>query len=179
MSAIEKRDGYKLLPNSDDHNCFGCSPGNSPGLKMEFYINQERDTAVSWLSVPDHLCGWAHMVHGGIVSTILDEAMGWAALAILKKLVLSKSISVDFLKPILTGQEIRVEGSVLELESERKGVMQACIYNDAEEVCAKSSSVVSLFTLEAIKEMGVLDTKIISALEQVVNTDERTPESDT
>ena len=86
MSDIRKRSGYAPLPTSEDHNCFGCSPRNEAGLKMVFHINQEGDTAVSWLSVPDHLCGWANMVHGGIISTILDEAMGWAALVILKKL---------------------------------------------------------------------------------------------
>ena len=78
---------------------------------------------VSWLSVPDHLCGWANVVHGGIISTILDEAMGWAALVILKKLVLTKSISVDYLKPIFIGQKMKVEGSALEIQDERKGVM--------------------------------------------------------
>ena len=169
MTNIEEKDGYMLLPNSEDHNCFGCSPGNSTGLQMKFYINEKRDMAVSWLSVPEHLCGWANVVHGGIISTILDEAMGWAALAILKKLVLSRSISVDYMKPVFIGQEIRAEGSVREVESERKGVMQACIYDESDEILAKSSSAVSLFTLESIKEMGVLDEKLLAGLEQLMN----------
>ncbi len=169
MSATENRDGYILLPNSEDHNCFGCSPANSTGLQMKFYLNEKRDAAVSWLSVPEHLCGWANVVHGGIISTVLDEAMGWAALAILKKLVLSKSMSVDYLKPIFIGQQIRAEGSVQEVKTERKGVMQACIYDEGGEALAKSTSAVSLFTIESIKEMGVLDEKLLAGLEQMMN----------
>jgi uncharacterized protein (TIGR00369 family) len=165
---FEDRDGYILLPNSEDHNCFGCSPKNSSGLQMKFYTNERKDLAVSWLSVPGHLCGWTKVVHGGIISTILDEAMGWAALVILKKLVLTKSISVDYLKPIFIGQKIRVEGSVLDVQNERKGVMQACIFDESNEILAKSSSAVSLFTLDSIREMGVLDEKMLGTLEQIV-----------
>lgn len=166
---FEDRDGYILLPNGEDHNCFGCSPKNSSGLQMKFHINEKRDLVVSWLSVPDHLCGWSNVVHGGIISTILDEAMGWAALAILKKLVLTKSISVDYLKPIFIGQKMRVEGSALDVENERKGVMQACIYDESDEILARSSSAVSLFTLDSIREMGVLDEKMLGTLEQIIS----------
>ena len=81
MSANENRDDYMLLPAGESHNCFGC-PKNEAGLQMEFYLNEKLDTVVSWLSVPDHLCGWGNIVHGGIISTLLDEAMGWAGLVL-------------------------------------------------------------------------------------------------
>ncbi len=75
-------DSLLHLPNDDNHNCFGCSPNNKSGLKMEFYTNKEKDSVFSWLSIPGHVCGWGNIVHGGIVSTILDEAMGWASVVI-------------------------------------------------------------------------------------------------
>jgi len=62
---------------------------------MKFYSTEKKELVVSWLKVPDHLCGWSNLVHGGIISTMLDEAMGWAGLVILKKLVVSKSITVS------------------------------------------------------------------------------------
>ena len=170
MSEIKNKDDYILLPNSESHNCFGCSPKNSSGLKMEFYANPTRDSVVSWLSVPGHLCGWANFVHGGIVSTILDEAMGWASLVLLPKLVLSKSISVEFLKPVFIDVRIRAEGSVFEVRNERDGTMQGYIYDDSDDVCAKATSVVSLFTLETIRKMGAMDEEILSGIEQVMNT---------
>ena len=61
---------YIQLPNRRDHNCFGCSPVNASGLQMTFYANE---TAVfSKVTVPEHLCGWNNLVHGGVLSTILD-----------------------------------------------------------------------------------------------------------
>ena len=168
MSKIKSRDDYIPLSNSDRHNCFGCSQRNSSGLKMKFYTNKEVDLVVSWLSLPDQFCGWGNIAHGGIISTMLDEAMGWGALVILRKLVLSKTISVDFISPVLTGTEIRVEGSVQKINSEREAILQGCIYSN-DNICARSMSVASLFTLEYIRKMGVLDEEMLGDLERLIN----------
>jgi acyl-coenzyme A thioesterase PaaI-like protein len=80
----ENRNGYILLPTRENQNCFGCSLKNKAGLQMKFYTTEKLDSVISWLKVPDHLCGWSNLVHGGIISTMLDEAMGWVALIILK-----------------------------------------------------------------------------------------------
>jgi uncharacterized protein (TIGR00369 family) len=136
---------------------------------MKFYSTERRDSVVSWLTVPDHLCGWSNLVHGGIISTILDEAMGWAAVLILKKLVVSKSITVDFIKPVLIGKEIRVEGNVSKINSEREAVLQGCIYDANSEICARSSSLFSLFSSQSIRKMGFMDQKMLSDMEQVMN----------
>jgi acyl-coenzyme A thioesterase PaaI-like protein len=90
----ENRDEYILLSTGESH-CFGCGLKNDSGIHMKFYSTEKKELVVSWLKVPDHLCGWSNLVHGGIISTMLDEAMGWAGLVILKKLVVSKSITVS------------------------------------------------------------------------------------
>ena len=100
---------------------------------------------------------------------MLDEAMGWAALIILKKLVVSKSITVDFIKPVLIDKEIRVKGMVKETNSEREAILQGCIYNDNNEICAQSSSLVSLFSLETLRKMNVMDEGMFRDLENYMN----------
>ena len=165
----ENRDDYILLPSMKNQNCFGCSLKNNSGLQMKFYTTDSRDSVVSWLTVPDHLCGWSNLAHGGIISTMLDEAMGWAALIILKKMVVSKSITVDFIKPVLIDKEISVKGMVNKINSEREAILQGYIYNDENEICAQSSSLVSLFSLETIKKMGFMDENMIRAVEKYMN----------
>jgi hypothetical protein len=92
---------------------------------------------------------------------------------ILKKLVVSKSITVDFIKPVLIGKEIRVEGNVSKINSEREAVLQGCIYYDNSydnsAICARSSSLVSLFSSESISKMGFIDQKMLSDMELVMN----------
>ncbi len=168
MSEFECKEDCRLLPSGESHDCFGCSPKNQAGLHMKFHLNQKQDTVISWLSVPDHLCGWGNIVHGGIISTMLDEAMGWAALVLLRKLVLSKSITVDFFRPVFIGKEIRVEGKVLEVVDDREAVMQSSVY-DGDELCARSSSVYSLFTIEYIRELGVIEENMLNELEMLLS----------
>jgi len=165
----ENRDNYILLPSGENHKCFGCSPQNISGLQMKFYATEKLDSVISWLKVPDHLCGWSNLVHGGIISTMLDEAMGWAALIILKRMVVSKSITVDFIKPVLIGKEIRVKGMVNKINSEREAILQGYIYNDESEICAQSSSLVSLFSLETLKKMNIMDEGMFRDIEKYMN----------
>jgi uncharacterized protein (TIGR00369 family) len=165
----ENRDGFILVPAGKNINCFGCSLKNKAGLQMKFYTPEKLDSVISWLKVPDHLCGWSNLVHGGIISTMLDEAMGWAALIILKKMVVSKSITVDFLKPVLIDKEIKVKGMVNKINSEREAILQGYIYNDENEICARSSSLASLFSLETLRKMNVMDEGMFRELENYMS----------
>jgi uncharacterized protein (TIGR00369 family) len=166
----ENRAGYILLPTGENQNCFGCSLKNKAGLQMKFYTAEKPDSVMSWLKVPDHLCGgWSNIVHGGIIATMLDEAMGWASLIILKKMVVSKSITVDFIKPVLIGREISVKGTVNKINSEREAILQGYIYNDENEICAQSSSLVSLFSLETLRKMNVVDEEMFRDIEKYIN----------
>jgi hypothetical protein len=169
MIQTDTRDGYRALPRNTEPNCFGCSLQNPFGLKMDFYTNRDVDTVYSWFSVPTHYCGWGTIVHGGIISTMLDEAMGWGALVILGKLVLTKTISVEFKNPVLADTEIRVEASVKETSGERKGVMQGFIYGNDDTLCARATSEASLFAMDYVKKMGALDGKMLAMLEGLVN----------
>ena len=164
------KDNLFLLPNDDNHNCFGCSPHNTSGLKMEFYTNEKQDSVYSWLTIPDHVCGWGNLAHGGIVTTILDEAMGWASVIVLKKLILTKAMSVDFFKPIFVKQEICVVGNILNVVNDREVEVQAAIYDGNKKLSAKSSSSVSLFKIAEIKKMGIFEDRLLSGIESIMNT---------
>jgi len=136
---------------------------------MEFYTNEGRDSVVCWYSVPDRFCGWGDVVHGGVVSTILDEAMGWACIVLVRKLLLTKSMEVDFLRPVRSGKPIRVEGSVCEIVNDREAVMHGCIYDDHDETCARAYSIVSLFTLDVARMSGTIDEELLRSFERAMN----------
>ena len=61
--------------NMEGYNCFGCSPDNEAGVRMEFY--EDGDEVVSiWKPRPEYQ-GWLNTLHGGIQSVLLDEICGW------------------------------------------------------------------------------------------------------
>jgi len=171
MNAIDYKKNLKQIPNRDDHNCFACSPGNSSGLKMEFHTDEKK--VYSWVTVPEHLCGWENIAHGGIISTILDEIMSWSAIYLTKRIIMTKTMSVDFLKPVIIGNELRTEGELCERLNEREAVMKGSIYNSRGEMVARSKGTFALFTPDAIRKMGIMDEKAIDTLEYMMQTEDR------
>ncbi len=57
--------------------CFGCGPNNPIGLKLKFQWDGK--AATTEFTPGEAYQGWAGIVHGGILSVILDEAMAYAA----------------------------------------------------------------------------------------------------
>ncbi len=59
----------------EGYNCFGCCPDNPIGLHMEFY--EDGDYIVSTWHPEHNYQGWVDTMHGGILSTLIDEVCGW------------------------------------------------------------------------------------------------------
>ena len=142
------------LPNSDTHRCFGCSPYNSFGLQMKFFSGGR--TVFSSVTVPQHMGGWHSVVHGGIVSTILDETMGWCGICLLKKITLTKTMTVDFIKAVQVGDPLTVEGEVVGTTSDREAEMQSRLFNSKKELCAKARGIFALLSPKVAKRLGIM-----------------------
>lgn len=69
--AAGDRSGFPAL--GDDRHCFGCGEKNPIGLKLTF---TRTDEGVETLFTPgkDHQ-GYQDLLHGGLMSLVLDEAM--------------------------------------------------------------------------------------------------------
>lgn len=58
--------------------CFVCGRENPVGLHLTFYEDPEAGQVVAPLNIPERYQGYPGIVHGGILSTILDETTGRA-----------------------------------------------------------------------------------------------------
>lgn len=148
------KDCYNL-PNSSDHYCFGCSPVNPTGLQMKFSAND--DKVFSKITIPDHLCGWSNIAHGGVLTTILDEIMSWAALHFLKRITMTKSMNIEFIKPVYIRNPLRAEGKVLAQTGKHDALMEGILYNENGATCAKSTANFAIFSPKVAKRFGIAD----------------------
>ncbi len=97
---------------SDDQNCFVCGKKNAAGLQLEFSENRQNGESEASVVFPARLQGWQNTVHGGLLATVLDEALVKAAGAAGYKCVTAE-ITVRYKMPAMTGVPYRASGKVL------------------------------------------------------------------
>ncbi len=94
-------------------NCFVCGRANAVGLRAEFEIDaRRRSIRGRFTPRPEHE-GWQGIVHGGIIASLLDEAMVKLA-AHLGIAAVSAEMTVKFKAPATPGADLVVRGRIVE-----------------------------------------------------------------
>jgi uncharacterized protein (TIGR00369 family) len=97
-------------PLEDDQYCFVCGDNNPAGLHLRFFIHEGK-VFTEFIPKKIHQ-GYKDIIHGGLISTILDEAMVKAAL--MQGLpVVTAEMTVRFRNPLLVGEKAIVEATML------------------------------------------------------------------
>jgi uncharacterized protein (TIGR00369 family) len=91
------------------HRCFACGDHNAQGIRMAIHVEPDR----SWcdLALEPAFQGWEGIAHGGILATLLDEAMAWAV-ASRETFAVTARMTIDYRRPVQVGAMLRVEGRV-------------------------------------------------------------------
>jgi uncharacterized protein (TIGR00369 family) len=98
------------LPHT--HECFVCGESNSTGLKVRF--SWQGDCAVTRVTLGNEWCGYRGIVHGGVLSALLDETMGWAPSYLKRRMAVTAEMTIRFVKPVPTGVPLVVTGRFTE-----------------------------------------------------------------
>ena len=123
----------------------------------------------SEVTVPEHLCGWNNLIHGGVLSTILDEIMSWAAIYLLKRITLTKSMAIDFLKPVYIDHTLKAEGKVLELKGKHEAVMEGILLNSDGTICTRATANFAIFSPAVAKRLGISNEEHLNWFERIYN----------
>ena len=138
---------------------------------MKFWWDEQ--TIRSVLTVPAHLCGWNKLIHGGVASTILDEVMSWAAIYETKKMVMTKTMTIDFIKPIQIGDVVTAEGRVAKLSGRHELIAEGCILNSEKQICVKSTGYFATFTQKVAKRLGIIHQNTPNPFDTLESSKER------
>ena len=95
-------------------NCFVCGMNNPNGLRLSFEIDEERQTLKSTFIASPTFQGWDGIVHGGIVSTLLDEAMAKLIYELGYQAV-TASLEIRFKKPVPIFEPLSIYGEITEV----------------------------------------------------------------
>lgn len=98
----------------DDNFCFVCGTDNPHGLKLSFTCDNDKGEIISKVTFSRRFQGWKNVLHGGIISTVLDEIMVKAAEHKGLKCVTAE-LKVKFKKPALINTEYVIKGKIKEI----------------------------------------------------------------
>ena len=136
-------------PRHYDQICFACGDRNEHGLHMRF----ERDPDGPEGSI---ICrytprpadqGFPGVLHGGILSTLMDEAMAWAMWAKSRALGVTAKMETRYRQRVGADAELTVHAVVTE-ERGRRIQVEAAIAGPDGSVLVESSALVLRLTAE-------------------------------
>ena len=116
-STTEGRWSTTTLAPNPQNRCFGCGGANNDGMKLTFVQDNEKRRIIGRFILGERYQGGGGMAHGGIIATLLDEAMGKVC-RFREARAVTAELSVQYLKPVNVRDEIIVEGWE---EGEQKG----------------------------------------------------------
>jgi uncharacterized protein (TIGR00369 family) len=108
-------DTIRLEPKPTN-KCFGCGGANDGGMKLAFEQDNANRKIVGRFVLGERYQGGGGVAHGGIIATLLDEAMGKVC-RFREVRAVTAELTVEYLKPVNVEHEIVVEA----FEQEQKG----------------------------------------------------------
>src|SRR6516162_10416529 len=108
--------GHEVQKKTYGNHCFGCGPENDAGLQLKFKLDEQTQRFVCRFKLPNRFEGPPSHAHGGIIATILDEAMGKVSklrgvMAVTQTMQVNYIRPVPLLTPLVTeGWEVGVNG---------------------------------------------------------------------
>ncbi len=103
MSTLE-------LPRTN--GCLGCGPANPYGLRLTLRVDPNTGVVTVPFSPQQEHIGFEGIIHGGLLATVVDEAMVWAATWSGKRFCVCGELSVRFRASASVGSRLTVEAKV-------------------------------------------------------------------
>jgi uncharacterized protein (TIGR00369 family) len=115
--------------------CFFCGPATG-GLALELVYNDEK--ALCEFVAHERFQGYDGMLHGGIVTGILDEVMWWTLFVKTKVLTATWKMEVEFRRPVVCGSRYTASAELLD-SPQKTYLLSSEIMDDENRLCARGT----------------------------------------
>jgi uncharacterized protein (TIGR00369 family) len=93
-----------FLPTYD--GCYVCGQSHPRGLRARFMADVDGRVHIDFRP-DDTQTGYEGVVHGGVISALMDELLGWTIVLQTGRMCFTAELTIRFLKPILVGHTYR------------------------------------------------------------------------
>jgi len=127
-------------PQPNSRHCFVCGLENPFGLHLRFYTTAPGEVTVEY-TVPEHYQGYPGVVHGGIVTAMLDEATGRVYMGdpAAPRFMYTARLDIRFRKNVPVGKLLKVVGRAGKSKG-RTATASGTIYNADGEILAEAEA---------------------------------------
>lgn len=147
-----------LLPQS--HECLVCGRDNPRGLRLRLRVEPESGVVRTQIVPGTDQVGFANVIHGGLIATVADEAMVWAATWTIRRFCFCGEMTVRFRRTATPGMRLSFEARVESFRSRLVLTTFRCVDEAGTELSSGSGKYVPL-SEEQHKQ--VLDTFVQEA----------------
>jgi uncharacterized protein (TIGR00369 family) len=95
--------------------CYVCGTENPVGLRLPFRKDESGGSRADYVARPEH-AGWPGIIHGGLLFTLMDEAVAWACTYAGSRCVTAKA-AARFRAPAPVGARLVITGRVTATKS--------------------------------------------------------------
>jgi len=117
--------------------CVVCGRANPRGLHLSLHVDPQTGVVRTVFTPSGEHIGFEGIVHGGVLATVVDEAMVWAATWEGRRFCVCGEMSIRFRAGARVGQQLEVTARV---ESSRKRVLEATCEIRAGDVLVATAS---------------------------------------
>jgi acyl-coenzyme A thioesterase PaaI-like protein len=98
-----------------EYHCFGCSPHNLEGLRMEFYEDGEEILSI-W-KPQARFEGFKDVLHGGVQATLMDELASWVVFLKAQTGGMTYRLHTKYRSPVrISRGDLTLRGRLVELK---------------------------------------------------------------
>jgi uncharacterized protein (TIGR00369 family) len=139
MAKHKAAHGHASHPKlkAPQNHCFACGKDNPQGMRLQFYIDEQARQALCKFKLTRRYQGPPGHAHGGIIATILDEAMGKVN-KLSKVVALTRAMNVEYLKPVPLRKILTVTARQQNVDG-REHTNVAEITDETDQVLARST----------------------------------------
>jgi uncharacterized protein (TIGR00369 family) len=129
------------------HQCFACGLENPRGLRVPYVLVDGAVEATFSLGV-EH-SGAPAFVHGGVIMTVIDEAMAWATIALRSRFAVTTEFTSTFRRPVLIDTPHLVRATCQELEADGRTLrVSATVTRPDGKLCVAAEGTYYAMTVE-------------------------------
>lgn len=142
------QEGRPLPPHHA--GCLGCGPANPHGHHLE--AHRDGDSVVAEHVFDERHMGGPGVAHGGAVATVIDDLYGFA-LYLVRELAVTRSLTVDYLRPVVLGTTYRLRAQV-DHRVGRKLHLSATLTDGQGQLTVRSEALFLIVDVEHFRRAG-------------------------